>query len=116
MQAADAHRRSRVIDEQGYCNIVGRVKDMIIRARNVSPREIEEFLYRHPAVLDVAWSVFPTPSTVRRLRVHPLRDGMTASMRIREFCRGKLRTTRSPLRALRGELSAHDQRQGSEVF
>src|ERR1700687_1673978 len=44
-----------VIDEQGYCNIVGRVKDMIIRGgENVSPREIEEFLYRHPAVLDVA--------------------------------------------------------------
>ena len=44
-----------VIDEEGYCNIVGRVKDMIIRGgENMSPREIEEFLYRHPAVLDVA--------------------------------------------------------------
>ncbi|HEY4444954.1 MAG TPA: AMP-binding protein, partial [Steroidobacteraceae bacterium] len=44
-----------VLDEQGYCNIVGRLKDMIIRGgENVSPREIEEFLYRHPAVLDVA--------------------------------------------------------------
>ena len=44
-----------VIDEQGYCNIVGRVKDMIIRGgENVYPREIEEFLYRHPSVADVA--------------------------------------------------------------
>jgi fatty-acyl-CoA synthase len=44
-----------VIDEQGYCNIVGRLKDLIIRGgENISPLEIEEFLYRHPAVLDVA--------------------------------------------------------------
>ncbi|HTB29164.1 MAG TPA: AMP-binding protein [Steroidobacteraceae bacterium] len=44
-----------VLDEAGYCNIVGRVKDLIIRGgENISPREIEEFLYRHPAVLDVA--------------------------------------------------------------
>jgi fatty-acyl-CoA synthase len=44
-----------VIDERGYCNIVGRVKDMIIRGgENIYPREIEEFLHEHPAVLDVA--------------------------------------------------------------
>jgi len=42
------------MDEQGYVNIVGRIKDMIIRGgENVYPREIEEFLYRHPAVADV---------------------------------------------------------------
>src|SRR5262249_18843772 len=41
-----------VIDAAGYCNIIGRVKDMIIRGgENISPREIEEFLYGHPAVL-----------------------------------------------------------------
>lgn len=40
-----------VIDEDGYCNITGRVKDMIIRGgENVYPREVEEFLYTHPAV------------------------------------------------------------------
>ena len=39
------------IDADGYCNIVGRVKDMVIRGgENVYPREIEEFLYRHPKV------------------------------------------------------------------
>ena len=49
-----------VIDAEGYCNIVGRVKDMIIRGgENVSPREIEEYLYRHPKVQDVA--VFGVP-------------------------------------------------------
>jgi fatty-acyl-CoA synthase len=48
------------LDEQGYCNIVGRVKDLIIRGgENISPREIEEFLYRHPQVQDV--QVFGIP-------------------------------------------------------
>ena len=43
-----------VIDDEGYCNIVGRIKDMVIRGgENIYPREIEEFLYRHPKVLDV---------------------------------------------------------------
>jgi len=42
------------MDAQGYVNIVGRIKDMVIRGgENVYPREIEEFLYRHPAVSDV---------------------------------------------------------------
>jgi fatty-acyl-CoA synthase len=43
-----------VLDEQGYCNIVGRIKDLVIRGgENVYPREIEEFLYQHPEVRDV---------------------------------------------------------------
>jgi fatty-acyl-CoA synthase len=42
------------LDEAGYCNIVGRSKDMIIRGgENVYPREIEEYLFRHPAIEDV---------------------------------------------------------------
>ena len=42
------------IDSEGYCNIVGRSKDMVIRGgENIYPREVEEFLYRHPKVLDV---------------------------------------------------------------
>ncbi len=49
-----------VIDAQGYCNIVGRAKDMLIRGgENVYPREIEEFLFRHPAVQSV--QVFGVP-------------------------------------------------------
>jgi fatty-acyl-CoA synthase len=48
------------LDEAGYCNIVGRVKDLIIRGgENISPREIEEFLYRHPKIQDV--QVFGIP-------------------------------------------------------
>jgi len=42
------------LDTHGYCNIVGRIKDMVIRGgENIYPREIEEFLYRHPSVQDV---------------------------------------------------------------
>jgi len=48
------------LDEQGYCNIVGRVKDMVIRGgENVYPREVEEFLFRHPKVAAV--QVFGVP-------------------------------------------------------
>ena len=49
-----------VIDELGYCDIVGRVKDMIIRGgENIYPREVEEYLLRHPKIMDV--SVFGIP-------------------------------------------------------
>ena len=42
------------MDERGYVNIVGRIKDMVIRGgENIYPREIEEFLYAHPDVSDV---------------------------------------------------------------
>jgi fatty-acyl-CoA synthase len=48
------------IDAEGYCNIVGRIKDMVIRGgENIYPREIEEFLYSHPKVQDV--QVFGVP-------------------------------------------------------
>ncbi|MGX8009928.1 AMP-binding protein [Mesorhizobium sp. ORM8.1] len=48
------------IDPEGYCNIVGRVKDMVIRGgENVYPREVEEFLYRHPKIKEV--QVFGIP-------------------------------------------------------
>ena len=48
------------IDAEGYCAIVGRIKDMVIRGgENIYPREVEEFLYRHPAIADV--QVFGVP-------------------------------------------------------
>jgi fatty-acyl-CoA synthase len=49
-----------VLDEEGYCNIVGRIKDMVIRGgENIYPREIEEFLYTHQKIADV--QVFGVP-------------------------------------------------------
>src|SRR5438094_655891 len=50
------------IDDEGYCNIVGRSKDMLIRGgENIYPREVEEFLYRHPKVQDVQCVGVPDP-------------------------------------------------------
>ncbi|MCY4152714.1 MAG: AMP-binding protein [Aestuariivita sp.] len=49
-----------VFDERGFCNIVGRVKDMIIRGgENIYPKEIEDYLHRHPRIQDV--QVFGVP-------------------------------------------------------
>jgi fatty-acyl-CoA synthase len=82
-----------LIDEEGYCNIVGRVKDMIIRGgENISPREIEEFLYRHPAVFDVAVVGVPDPKYGEAVcACIRLRDGMMPTEEeIREFCRGAI--------------------------
>ena len=50
------------LDAEGYCNIVGRIKDMVIRGgENIYPREIEEFLYRHPKIQDVQVIGVPDP-------------------------------------------------------
>lgn len=49
-----------IIDDEGYCNIVGRIKDVVIRGgENIYPREIEEFFYQHPKIQDV--QVFGVP-------------------------------------------------------
>ena len=82
-----------VIDERGYCNIVGRVKDMIIRGgENVYPREIEEFLYEHPAVLDVAVVGVPDAKYGEAVcACIRLRGDATATEGdIIEFCRGQI--------------------------
>ena len=81
------------LDDEGYCNIVGRVKDMIIRGgENVYPREIEEYLFRHPKVQDVA--VFGVPDTRLGEAVAvwiKLRDGENATVEeIRAFCTGQI--------------------------
>ena len=82
-----------VMDEQGYVNIVGRLKDMVIRGgENVYPREVEEFLYRHPAVQDVQVVGVPDLKYGEELCAWiKLRDGHTASADdIRAFCRGQI--------------------------
>lgn len=82
-----------VMDEDGYCRITGRVKDMIIRGgENVYPREIEEFLYRHPAVADV--QVFGVPDekygeeVCAWIKVRA--DAPASEAEIRDFCKGQI--------------------------
>jgi fatty-acyl-CoA synthase len=82
-----------VIDSAGYGNIVGRIKDMVIRGgENLFPREIEEFLYRHPKVADVQVVGLPDARFGEELcawiRLHP---GQVAHEReIRAFCEGQI--------------------------
>jgi fatty-acyl-CoA synthase len=81
------------LDEEGYVNIVGRIKDMVIRGgENLYPREIEEFLYRHPKVQDVQVFGIPDPRYGEELCAWVrLRDGEHASPEeIREFCAGQI--------------------------
>jgi fatty-acyl-CoA synthase len=81
------------LDAEGYCNIVGRAKDMIIRGgENVYPREVEEFLYRHPKIADVA--VIGVPDTkygeeiCAWVRLHA---GVSAHEdEVRLFCQGQI--------------------------
>ncbi len=81
------------IDADGYCNIVGRIKDMVIRGgENIYPREIEEYLYRHPKIQDV--QVFGVPDQRYGEELCAwirLREGERATEEeIREFCRGQI--------------------------
>jgi fatty-acyl-CoA synthase len=81
------------IDDEGYCNIVGRIKDMVIRGgENVYPREIEEFLYRHPKIQDVQVIGIPDQRYGEELCAWVrLRDGETAAEEeIRAFCQGQI--------------------------
>ena len=81
------------IDAEGYCRIVGRSKDMIIRGgENIYPREVEEFLYRHPKIQDVQCVGVPDAKYGEELcACIILRPGMQSSAEeIRKFCRGQI--------------------------
>ncbi|THC44492.1 AMP-binding protein [Massilia sp. Mn16-1_5] len=82
-----------VIDEQGFATIVGRAKDMVIRGgENIYPREIEEFLYKHPKILDVQCVGVPDAKYGEELcACIVLRLGMEANEdEIRDFCKGQI--------------------------
>ena len=82
-----------VIDEAGYGNIVGRIKDMVIRGgENVYPREVEEFLYRHPKIEDVAVVGVPDPRYGEELCAWVrLKAGESADeAELVAFCRGQI--------------------------
>jgi fatty-acyl-CoA synthase len=81
------------LDEAGYCRIVGRIKDLVIRGgENISPREVEEYLYRHPAVQDVQVIGVPDMKFGEELCAWiVLRPGFEARDEdIRAFCRGQI--------------------------
>ena len=81
------------MDSEGYVNIVGRIKDMVIRGgENIYPREIEEFLYRHPKVQDVQVVGLPDKRYGEELCAWIVtKSGQTlAEDEIREFCKGKI--------------------------
>jgi len=81
------------MDGEGYVNIVGRIKDMVIRGgENVYPREIEEFLYRYPAVLDVQVIGVPDHKYGEELCAWIiLKKGQTVTAEeLQSFCRGQI--------------------------
>ncbi|MGY4100547.1 AMP-binding protein [Nocardia sp. R16R-3T] len=83
-----------VMDDDGYLAITGRIKDMVVRGgENIYPREIEEFLYTHPDILDAQVVGVPDPKYGEELMVWlRMKDGTTPLdvAAIRAFCTGKL--------------------------
>jgi fatty-acyl-CoA synthase len=82
-----------VMDDAGYLNIAGRIKDMVIRGgENVYPREVEEFLYTHPAIEDVQVVGVPDARFGEELCAWvKLRPGAELTLEeMREFCTGKI--------------------------
>jgi fatty-acyl-CoA synthase len=87
------------MDEDGYVKIVGRIKDMVIRGgENIYPREVEEFLYSHPAVADVQVIGVPDERYGEELMAWiVLRPGAELTEdEVREFCRGKIARYKIP--------------------
>jgi fatty-acyl-CoA synthase len=82
-----------VMDDEGYLNIVGRIKDMVIRGgENVYPREIEEFLYGHPDIVDVQVIGVPDTRYGEELMAWiQVREGATLTQEdVAEFCKGRI--------------------------
>ncbi|HEY0716141.1 MAG TPA: AMP-binding protein [Streptosporangiaceae bacterium] len=89
-----------VMDEAGYVNITGRIKDMVIRGgENIYPREVEELLYTHPDVLDAQVIGVPDDKYGEELMVWVrMRGGagpLTAEA-VQEFCSGKVARYKIP--------------------
>jgi len=89
-----------VMDADGYVAITGRIKDMVIRGgENIYPREVEEFLYTHPDILDAQVIGVPDATYGEELMVWiRLRAGSAPldAVAVREFCAGKLSRYKIP--------------------
>jgi fatty-acyl-CoA synthase len=87
------------IDENGYFKVTGRIKDMIIRGgENIYPRELEEFLYKNPKVMNVQVIGIPDKKYGEQvLAAIQLKSGKTASAEeFIEFCKGKIARHKVP--------------------
>jgi len=87
------------IDEEGFCKIVGRIKDMVIRGgENIYPREVEEFLYRHPKILDVQVFGIADPKYGEELCAWiKVREGeILVAEEIYDFCCGQIAHQKIP--------------------
>jgi fatty-acyl-CoA synthase len=87
------------IDAEGYCNIVGRLKDVVIRGgENIYPREVEEFLYTHPAIADVQTFGVPDAHYGEQLCAWvKLKDGATLNeMEVVAFCKASIAHYKAP--------------------
>ncbi len=87
------------MDENGFIRVTGRLKDMIIRGgENIYPREIEEFLYRHPKILDVQIAGVPDEKYGEEAAAWIiLKEGQQATEEeIREFCKGQISRHKIP--------------------
>ncbi|MCX7570844.1 AMP-binding protein [Tumebacillus sp. DT12] len=87
------------MDENGYCKITGRLKDMIIRGgENIYPREVEEFLYTHPSVLDVQVVGVPDLKFGEEVAAYViLKEGQSLTAdELREYCTGKISRFKIP--------------------
>ena len=104
---ADAEQTARAIDEagwmhtgdlatidaEGYCNIVGRLKDMVIRGgENIYPREVEEFLYTHPDIADVQVFGVPDQQYGEQLCawIRPKPGTTLSEQQVTAFCQGAI--------------------------
>ncbi len=88
-----------VMDEEGYCRITGRLKNMIIRGgENIYPREIEEFLYTHPGILQVEVVGVPDERYGEQVlaAVVPKPGWDLTEDEVREFCRGRIARHKIP--------------------
>ncbi|HVH62076.1 MAG TPA: AMP-binding protein [Candidatus Dormibacteraeota bacterium] len=87
------------MDDEGYINIVGRIKDMIIRGgENIYPREVEEFLYSHPDVADVQVIGVPSEKYGEEVMawVKPREGASITGDQLAAWCKGKISTYKIP--------------------
>ncbi|TMG65721.1 MAG: AMP-binding protein [Chloroflexi bacterium] len=88
-----------IMGDDGYINIVGRIKDMIIRGgENIYPREVEEFLYTHPDIADVQVIGIPSEKYGEEVMAWiKLREGASATGDdLAAWCKGKIATYKIP--------------------